>query len=438
MRGRARLTLILVAVTLGCGGGGGQTASLPPHLCLPCSSDADCGGAGNRCLDLSAGSVACGTDCSAATCPDGFTCASVTGGGANCIPTSGACPANSPCGGSCPAGWRCDEASSTCLAPADAGPPQTDGGQPTDGPVQTDAAPPVAGISVIVEPSDNAVALTNAIRSATTYVHMTMYLLTSSDVIDALLAAKQAGRDVKVVLNETFPSGTSTDNSAAYTQLQAAGIGVHWAPGTFTLTHEKCVIIDGHSAWIMTMNATTSAPDNNREYLAVDTIAADVAEAEAIFEADYAGTSITPSGNLLVAPVNARDRLVALVAGATSTIEIEAEELSDTQFVTALVSARGRGVTVKIVLSNSTASSAQTTAVSQLKSAGAKLVTLASPYIHAKSLVVDGATCYVGSENFTTGSLLHNRELGVVFSTASEVQKVLTTTRADFAAGTAL
>jgi phosphatidylserine/phosphatidylglycerophosphate/cardiolipin synthase-like enzyme len=308
-----------------------------------------------------------------------------------------------------------------------------------DSAAQQDSAPlPTAGITIIVEPSDNATGLVNAIKGATSSVHMTMYLISSTPIINALINAKSAGRDVKVVLNETFPTGTTSSNASVFTQLQNAGISVKWAPSTFTLTHEKCVIIDGKTAWIMTMNATASSATDNREYLAVDTIAADVAEAEAIFEADYAGSSITPTGSLVVSPTNARTLLVALASSATSTIDMEAEELSDTQVVSAMASAAGRGVTVKIVLSDGTPSSAQSTAVTQLKNAGAHLVSVSSPYIHAKSMVVDGTKAYVGSMNFTTASLVYNRELGVIFSIASEVQKVLTTTRSDFLAGAAL
>jgi phosphatidylserine/phosphatidylglycerophosphate/cardiolipin synthase-like enzyme len=443
-----RLARFGFAVLLGgvaaCGGGTVQPAqtSLPPHLCVPCASDADCGGGANRCLDLSQGGVACGVDCSAASCPDGFLCASIAGGGANCIPAAGACPATAPCGGSCPAGWRCDEAANSCVALADAGLTLPDAAPPQDAardatPPPQDAAPPTVGVSIIVEPSDHALALVNAIRTAQSSVHMTMYLLSSSDVIDALIYAKQAGRDVKVILNQSFPSGGGS-NATVYSQLQSAGIAVHWAPSTFTLTHEKCVIVDGHTAWIMTMNATTSAPTGNREYLAVDTDPADVAEAEAIFQADYAGTAITPTGKLVVSPVNSRDRLVALINGAHSTIDLEAEELSDYQIVAALANARGRGVTVKIVLSDETPSSAQSTAVTQLKNAGVQLRSLSTPTIHAKSIVADGVLAYVGSANFTTASLMYNRELGVIFSDAAEVQKVLTTTRGDFNSGTPL
>src|SRR5207244_548991 len=118
---------------------------------------------------------------------------------------------------------------------------------------------------------------------------------------NALIAQKNAGRDVKVLLNQNFPVGGS--NQTVFTQLQNAGVAVKWAPATFNLTHEKCVVVDGHTAWIMTMNATASSPTANREYLAVDTVPADVQEAEDIFEADYAGTTANTSGLLVAAPV---------------------------------------------------------------------------------------------------------------------------------------
>ena len=292
-------------------------------------------------------------------------------------------------------------------------------------------------ITIIVEPGDSGSQLLSAINGAKKSVHMTMYLLTESDIINALIARKKAGCDVSVVLNQNF-SGTSTNNQTAYTQLNNGGVAVHWAWNAFTLTHEKCVIIDGSSAWIMTMNATVSSPKDNREYLAVDTDPLDVAEAEAIFSGDFKSTQVVPNGRLLVAPVNADEGLGALIDSAHTSIDIEAEELSDSDIVAKLVAASKRKVAVQIVLSDDSPTSAQSSAVTQLKAAGVKLVSLSKPYIHAKSLVVDGAAAYVGSENFTNASLFHNRELGVVFSTASEVSKVLTATRGDFASGTAL
>ncbi len=303
-----------------------------------------------------------------------------------------------------------------------------------------DAGPPpqlTSAVKIIVEPGDNGSALLSAIQGARTSVHMTMYLLTSTSIINALIAQKNAGHDVKVLLNKTFPMGAGS-NSSVYTQLTNAGVNVHYAPAGFTYTHAKTVLVDGTSAWIMTMNATQSSAMDNREYLALDTDAADVQEAETIFAADFANLASTASGKLVVAPDNARGKLVALIASSKTSVDVEAEEMSDPLIVGALANAGDRGVKVRVVLASGSSSPSQAMAVATLKQHRVKVVSLDVPYVHAKSIVVDGASAYVGSENFTTGSLQFNREIGVLFDTASEVQKVLAATNADFSHGTAL
>ena len=207
-------------------------------------------------------------------------------------------------------------------------------------------------------------------------------------------------------------------------------MNVVWSTTAFTYTHEKTVIIDGHVAWIMTMNANTSSPKDNREYLAIDTDAADVAEATAIFKADHAQQSITPTGTLVVANTNARPDLVALSDGANSTLDVEVEEFSDTYstgVVNAVVRAAKRGVKVRVVIANADDQLGDAAAITSVKGAGGKVVmtgptsgngTASNPYIHAKAIIVDcaGTSCtrgFVGSENFSAGSLGYNRELGV-------------------------
>ena len=144
------------------------------------------------------------------------------------------------------------------------------------------------------------------------------------------------------------------------------------------------------------------------------------------------------SGPLVVAPINAVSSIVNLINQAKTTIDLEGEEFSDYHTADALKAALGRGVKVRVVLSDETPTSSGQAAIAEVKSAGGKLVTLGTPYIHAKTLVADGTTAYVGSENFSTGSLQYNRELGVIFSIASEVQKISSTISSDFSKGTAL
>lgn len=323
-----------------------------------------------------------------------------------------------------------------------------DGGITEDSGAHADAAVPSSAVQIIVEPNGNhAQELVSAISSAQQSVYVTFYELDAANLLTALVARARAGVDVEAVLDSS--STNKSFNMSAYTQLTAAGASVVWSSPSFTFTHEKCVIIDGAAAWIMTMNGNTSSP-NNREYLAVDTSAADIAEATAVFKADHALQAIAPTGPLVVANVNARPALVQLINSATKTLDVEGEEFSDTNtngIVLAVAAAARRGVIVHVVVSNGNANA---NADATVKTAGGLVVVTgptssntspSNPYIHAKAIVVDCvagvcAHAFIGSENFTANSLGHNRELGVVFDTASEVAKVKTAIDKDFAAGT--
>jgi phosphatidylserine/phosphatidylglycerophosphate/cardiolipin synthase-like enzyme len=330
-----------------------------------------------------------------------------------------------------------------------------------------DAGPAFVGssnVQIIVEPEGNDGSdVAAAISSAKHSVHMTMYLLDNEDCVNALVAQAKAGLDVKVVLNQVFPSGTTSSNPTTFTTLQNAGVGIVWANSTrFTYTHEKTFILDGTTAWIMNMNLDETSPNDNREYLVVDNEAADVAEAEQIFEADYANTAITapnPNGPLDVAPEppnNARSLMTALIASAKTSLDIEDEEFSDygssgSGVTPAVVAAAKRGVKVRLVLSTDTPEAAQTESISDVKAAGGSVVVsgaqsgsgnASNPYIHAKAILVDCAanTCaagFIGSENMTGGSLGYNRELGVIVTNGTELWKVETAISTDFANGTA-
>lgn len=294
--------------------------------------------------------------------------------------------------------------------------------------------PTTSKAKLVVEPSDGGKAIADAISGAKTSVHMTMYLLSNSGIVNALIARKKAGVDVKVVLNRTFPD-PGFDNTPEYDQLAQNGVSVTWAPASFTYTHAKCVVIDGTVAWIMTMNLTFSSPTANREYLVEDDDPVDVAEAEALFEADFSGQPGVAS-KLLVAPLNARERLTALINFATTTLDVEAETLSDVPIVAALQAAKGRGVAVRIVVSDQNYSQGMQMAIGFIKGAGIPIVKLASPYQHAKAIVADGVVAYVGSENFTQNSIDSNREIGLLLTT--DMPLLSSTIDADFKAGTPL
>jgi phosphatidylserine/phosphatidylglycerophosphate/cardiolipin synthase-like enzyme len=302
---------------------------------------------------------------------------------------------------------------------------------------QTLGANDPGSVSILIEPGDDGGSLISAITAAQQSIHVTMYMLTDYAIQDALIARANAGVDVKIILNEQFPSGTNS-NDKPYAYFQDAGVNVVWAPSTYTYTHEKTMVFDGQAAWIMTMNSSLSSVQNNREYLAVDTRPADVAEAEAQFAADFAGNPYTPDGPLLVSPVTSRPNLSALVSSATQSLDFEVEEFSDPDLAQAMCAAEANGVTIRGLLSNQPMSNPARAALSQLQSCGIPMAQLAVPYLHAKAVVVDGTRAFIGSENFTAQSLDGNRELGVIFDDPSSVATVAQTIASDLAAGTSL
>jgi phosphatidylserine/phosphatidylglycerophosphate/cardiolipin synthase-like enzyme len=304
-------------------------------------------------------------------------------------------------------------------------------------------------VTILVYPNGNhASELIAAINGAKTSVYMTMYEIDDSGVVDAIVSRKKAGLDVQVILDGS--TTTRSNNMDAYTTFSSASIPVVWSSPTFTFTHEKCVMIDHTQAWIMTANAESSVPEDNREYLAIDNELADVTEAEAIFKADHAMQELVPSGDLVVANNNARPDLVALIDSATKSLDIEDEEFSDNDssgITDAVVSAAGRGVTVRLIVAGGSTDATQTTALDDVKAAGGTVYvsdvstgggSASDPYIHAKTILIDCATgtCvrgFVGSENMTTGSLEYNRELGILFQDATQLGVVYSAVQTDFA-----
>lgn len=321
----------------------------------------------------------------------------------------------------------------------DGGVPQAPDGGRRDPTIDGGTIPMSTAVTIQVQPSDAGAALINAIRGAKTSIHMTMYLLTSDEAIDALGDMKQAGKDVKVVLNQKFPTNNN-DNLEAYNKLKARNVPVVWAPPNYNFTHSKTIIIDSEKVIIMTMNLTYTSPTTNREYIATDTDPADVKDAETIFAADYANTNAFVTGKLVVSPsagspVDARSRLKALIDSAKKSLDVEAQSLSDDKIADAIILAHQAGIAVRVVVDADTNPPAQSDTIYKIKNAGVPIKKVGTPDIHAKAIVVDEERTFVGSMNLTPTALMNNRELGVITDAKAEATKVRNAIAGDFQKG---
>ncbi len=186
------------------------------------------------------------------------------------------------------------------------------------------------------------------IDSATTSLDMTMYELEDTTAVNDLIALKNRGVTVRVVLDRQHQSA----NSSAYNSLKSAGVGVVWSPSAFVYTHQKTITVDGAKSLILTGNLTSQYYTTSRDYGVFDDDSRDVASIEKVFAADYAATSVTPTDgdHLLWSPTDSRNRLLSVIDNATATLDVEELELGDSTVVDAIVARAKAGVAVRVVL----------------------------------------------------------------------------------------
>ena len=318
----------------------------------------------------------------------------------------------------------------------------TPGITPTLGTTPTVSTSPVAtstpstqSLQVFVEPDARETPILNAINNAQKSVWLEMYLMTDQNVISALENAAKRGLDVRVMLDpHPYGGGTPT---ATINALTAAGAKAQTSNPTFTYTHEKGMVIDGTTAFIMTSNFTLSAisTGKNREYDIIDSTPQDVQGTIDIFNADWNRTTESVTNpNLVISPDNSRNDFVTFINNAKSTLIIEAEEMQDSTVEQALASAAQRGVNVQVILpapqSGSTDSNAAGIAV--IKAGGAQVKEDSQLYMHAKMMVADGTNAYVGSINISSNSFDNNRELGVLFTNTNVISTLNSTFQTDW------
>ncbi len=301
----------------------------------------------------------------------------------------------------------------------------------------TRPARPVGGArwSLVTEPDQGMGPIYSLLSSAQHTLDMTMYELSDRQAVGILEADAHRGVTVRVLLDSDYESSF---NQPAFTSLSSNGVQVRWASAG-TIFHQKAITVDDDTSAIMTLNLTDAYYSTSRDFAVITTDAQDVAAIEQVFDEDWSGSGppvAGPTGLDLVWSPGAEGPIVSFIDSARRSLLVENEEMDDSAVTSALEEAARRGVEVEVVM---TFSSTWAGAFGQLVDAGVKVSTYPSDaplYIHAKVVVADGASLFVGSQNFSESSLDHNRELGVITSDPALVAAVSRTVGADFAGAT--
>jgi cardiolipin synthase A/B len=293
-------------------------------------------------------------------------------------------------------------------------------------------------LQLLVTPAADHQPFVAAIDAARTSIDMTMFHLTDRAVVEALAAAVARGVQVRVIVDGKGVAAKA--NRAAYARLEAGGIQAHESSPAFAITHAKAMVVDGGTTFITAINLTQDvARTRDLGIITHDRgIAADV---EAIFAADWHNAETrgheTPrphAPSLVVAPVNARAQLHALIASARHELLVTVENLGDPDIEAALAAAVAHGVTVRIIVplcDKNPNPLYNLPAAHHLVAAGAAVRMMPAPesaeqpYMHSKLILADATTAYVGSVNFSANSISHARELGVLFAQPAAASQIL-------------
>jgi len=298
--------------------------------------------------------------------------------------------------------------------------------------------------SLLVLPDDSAQTLIDALGRATKTLRVKMFVFTDPAMLQAVIAASKRGVKVRVMLNPARRSGKN-ENAETRARLSAGGVDVIDSSPSFDLTHEKSMVLDDHTAYIMSLNWQTENLNQVRDYAVVTSHAHEVAEVMECFDADWARTDFTAGehSHLVWCIGNGRQRLGRLIDGAKHSIWLQNERYQDPAIIEHLVRAMRRGVHVHVLAPRLRKLKKEklVEAVSGLRilaDVGAKVHRPKPMKHHGKAMLVDGVRAIVGSMNLAPGTFDSRRELAIEVDDPAVIHRLRDIFHSDWANSTSV
>jgi cardiolipin synthase len=297
---------------------------------------------------------------------------------------------------------------------------------------------PVMKSHLIVEPDDGLGPVLDFIESAETTLRIKQFTFNEEQLLDAVIARRKAGVDVRVMLNCT-KSGGERANDETFARLEAAGVSVAWTNPAFYVTHEKSMVADSRAAMIATFNLAIKYFTRTRDFGVVTTDPAQVAQIIEVFEADWAHRDWVPTANAGLLWSNSNSRLVMaqFIDSAQTRLDIQHPKFVDTVILDRVVAAADRGVKVHVLCGgrHGISDSDVLDTFASLRTFhyfGVKVHKQKNLRAHAKLVIVDRSRALLGSMNIDRSAFDLRRELGIMTDDPSVVERLLTVFDADW------
>ena len=292
--------------------------------------------------------------------------------------------------------------------------------------------------SLVVLPDDSARPMLDAINHASRSLRIKMFVFSDPAILQAVIAAHKRGVDVRVMLNPARRSGES-ENEASRKLLTSAGVNVLDSNPAFDLTHEKSMVVDDETAFVMSFNWEPKDLTVTRDYAVVTSAHHEVAEVMECFDADWERKPFTPGdhSHLIWCVGNGRQRIGQFIDEAKHTLWLQNERYQDPVIIERLVKAAERGVKVHVMArpAHKLKKEKLLEGVGGLRildDVGVKVQKLTGLKLHAKLLLADNVRGIVGSINLAPGSFDSRRECAIEVRDEDVVDRLHEVTHADW------
>ena len=263
----------------------------------------------------------------------------------------------------------------------------------------------------------------DALNGAKKSIQILIFRLDRAEIERALVEAAHRGVSVTALIAHTNRGGEKYLRRFEMRLLEQ-GITVARTADDLVRYHGKMFIVDGKELYLLAFNYTHMDITLSRSFAAVVRDPEVVREAQRLFECDCKRTPyISENQDLVVSPVNARQRLKAFIAGAKKQLLIYEMKLSDPEFVRLLNDKVSAGVDVRIL------------SRAPVKNA-ALAVRISSMRLHVRGMVRDGHDAFLGSMSMRRLELAARREVGVFFHDPKAVKLMAATFEKDWTVGT--
>lgn len=277
-------------------------------------------------------------------------------------------------------------------------------------------------MKLIVQPDHGLTPLLEAVRRAKRCIDIVIFRFDREELAKALATAADRGVEVRALIAHTNRGG---EKGLRKLEQRLLDLGMTVARTTDELPryHGKMMIVDDR-LYVFAFNYTKMDIEKSRSFGIVTRDRGLLKEAGALFEADRTRQPYSAGHDrLVVSPDSSRELLSGFIRGARKELLIYDEKVSDPLVVRLLAGRVKSGVDVRILGKVDKA----TEGVETRKMGGGLR-------LHARAIVRDGRSAFVGSQSLRRLELDGRREIGVIVNDSRIAKRMQAVFEKDWAA----